>query len=599
MQQQKGGISVNTENIFPVIKKWLYSDKDIFVREVLSNACDAITKHKRLVSLGETAESAEPYAITVSVDKEAKTLTFSDNGIGMTADEVMTYINQIALSGAMDFISKYEGAENSDSGIIGHFGLGFYSVFMVADSAEIITKSYKDEPAVHWTCTESGEYTLEDGERESRGTDIILHVSDDEAEYLEHERIHHILDKYCAFMPYPITFGGENVNDTDPIWQRSPSDVTDEEYIALYKKLFDDYRDPLLWVHINADYPLNFKGILYFPAKKNDYESYESKIKLFYNSVFVSDNIPEACPSYLINLQGVLDCPELPLNVSRSYLQSDAYIKRVAQHIAKKVADKLNALYNNEREKYEQIWEGIKPFIEYGCIKDEKFSDRVSDVVLFKKHSGGYCTLAEYVGDRTECTVYYASDINEQHYYIDLFEKKGETVLVCDMMLDNSYCSYIESKKPGIKFLRVDAAVGKLDGDNEADGDEKLKELFALAINDEALEYEFVALEDTAAPALISSDESSRRMSDMMRMYAQMGEGMTDAFPVKETLAINVNSAIIKKISQLYADDEQAQQKAKRMARHVWLSAKLLSGKLDKALMLEYVTLNNELLTEI
>lgn len=599
MQQEKGGISVNTENIFPVIKKWLYSDKDIFVREVLSNACDAITKHKRLVSLGETAESAEPYAITVTADKEAKTLTFSDNGIGMTADEVKTYINRIALSGAMDFISKYEGAENSDSGIIGHFGLGFYSVFMVADSAEIVTKSYKDEPAVHWTCTESGEYTLEEGERASRGTDIILHVSDEEAEYLEHERIHHILDKYCAFMPYPITFDGESVNDTDPIWQRNPSDVKDEEYTALYKKLFNDYRDPLLWVHINADYPLNFKGILYFPAKKNDYENYESKVKLFYNSVFVSDNIPEACPPYLINLQGVLDCPELPLNVSRSYLQNDAYIKRVAQHIAKKVADKLNALYNNEREKYEQIWDGIKPFIEYGCIKDEKFSDRVSDIVLFKKNSGGYCTLSEYMGDRTECTVYYATDVNEQHYYVDLFEKKGETVLVCDMVLDNSYCSYTEGKKSGVKFMRVDAAVGNLDGNDEAEGDEKLKEAFALATNDEALEYEFVALDESAAPALISADEDSRRMSDMMRMYAQAGGETFSPFPVKETLAINVSSPIIKKISELYAGDADSCEKAKKIARHVWLSAKLLSGKLDKALMLEYVTLNNQLISEL
>lgn len=599
MQQEKGGISVNTENIFPVIKKWLYSDKDIFVREVLSNACDAITKHKRLVSLSEASESAEPYAITVSVDKDAKTLTFSDNGIGMTADEVKTYINQIALSGAMDFISKYESAENSDSGIIGHFGLGFYSVFMVADSAEIVTKSYKDEPAVHWTCTEAGEYTLEEGERETRGTDIILHVSDDEAEYLEHKRLHYILDKYCSFMPYPITFEGESVNDTDPIWQRNPADVTDDEYKALYKKLFDDYRDPLLWVHINADYPLNFKGILYFPAKKNDYENYESKIKLFYNSVFVSDNIPEACPSYLINLQGVLDCPELPLNVSRSYLQSDTYIKRVAQHIAKKVADKLNALYNNERDKYEQIWDGIKPFIEYGCIKDEKFSERVSDIVLFKKNSGGYCTLKEYVGDRTECTVYYATDLTEQHYYVDLFEKKGETVLVCDMMLDNSYCTYIESKNSGVKFLRVDAAVGKLDGDDEAEGDEKLKEAFAEAIGDEALEYEFVSLDENSAPALISSDEESRRMSDMMRMYMQMGGEGTGGLPVKETLAINVASPIIKKLSDLYAGDDTDKQKAKRIARHVWLSAKLLSGKLDKALMLEYVELNNSLISEI
>jgi len=591
---EKGGISVNTENIFPVIKKWLYSDKDIFVREVLSNACDAITKHKRLVSLGEATESSEPYSISVAIDKDCGTITFSDNGIGMTSDEVKNYINQIALSGAMDFISKYEGSESANSGgIIGHFGLGFYSVFMVADTAEIITKSYTDAPAVHWTCNEAGDYTLEEGEREGRGTDIILHVAEDEKEYLDTDRMQTILDKYCAFMPYEIHFGDKVINDTDPIWQRNPADVTEDEYKDLYKKLFNDYRDPLLWVHINADYPLNFKGILYFPAKKTDYENYESKVKLFYNSVFVSDNIPEACPEFLINLHGVLDCPELPLNVSRSYLQSNAYIKKVSQHIAKKVADKLSGMFNNEREKYEAIWDGVKPFIEYGCIKDEKFSERVADVALFKKHSGGYTTLGEYIGDKKECTVYYATDVNEQHYYIDLFEAKGETVLVSDMVLENSFFTYMESKKTGVKFVRVDAAVNKLDGENEASGDDKLKEIFKSASCDDKLEYCFVSLDDSSAPALLSIDEESRRMADMMKMYAISSGEEENSFPVKETLNINVNSPIIKKLLALDAD------KANKVARHVWLSAKLLSGKLDKALMTEYVNLNNDLLINL
>ncbi len=590
---EKGGISVNTENIFPVIKKWLYSDKDIFVREVVSNACDAVTKHSRLVSLGEAAESAEPYLIKVKVDTDEGTLTVSDNGIGMTADEVRNYINQIALSGAMDFISKYETGENGGSSIIGHFGLGFYSVFMVADKAEIVTKSYKDEKAVHWTCTENGEYTMEECDRATRGTDIIMHISEDEKEYLNETRIKDILEKYCAFMPYEIKLGEETVNDTNPIWQRNPSDVTDDEYKEFYKKVFDDYRDPLMWVHINADYPLNFKGVLFFPQKKSDFETPESKIKLFYNSVFVADNINEVCPDFLINLHGVLDCPELPLNVSRSYLQNDTYIRRVSQHIAKKVADKLNFMFNDDREGFEKIWDGIKPYIQYGCIKDEKFSARVLDSILFKVNAGGYTTLKEYVGDREECTVYYTTDVNEQNYYVNLFEEKGEKVLVFDTLLDSNFSSYLESKNEKIKFARVDSAVDKLGEQGDENAKETLTQIFKDAIGDDKLTYSFAAMSSESAPALISVNEESRRMADMMRMYMQSG-GSENAFPVQESLLINTASPLISRLAA-----EQDKEKAAKIARHIWLSAKLLSGSISTKHLQEYVSLNNELLNNL
>ncbi len=590
---EKGGISVNTENIFPVIKKWLYSDKDIFVREVVSNACDAVTKHSRLVSLGEASESAEPYLIKVKVDTDEGTLTVSDNGIGMTADEVRNYINQIALSGAMDFISKYETGENGGSSIIGHFGLGFYSVFMVADKAEIVTKSYKDEKAVHWTCTENGEYTMEECDRATRGTDIIMHISEDEKEYLNETRIKDILEKYCAFMPYEIKLGEETVNDTNPIWQRNPSDVTDDEYKEFYKKVFDDYRDPLMWVHINADYPLNFKGVLFFPQKKSDFETPESKIKLFYNSVFVADNINEVCPDFLINLHGVLDCPELPLNVSRSYLQNDTYIRRVSQHIAKKVADKLNFMFNDDREGFEKIWDGIKPYIQYGCIKDEKFSARVLDSILFKVNAGGYTTLKEYVGDREECTVYYTTDVNEQNYYVNLFEEKGEKVLVFDTLLDSNFSSYLESKNEKIKFARVDSAVDKLGEQGDENVKETLTQIFKDAIGDDKLTYSFAAMSSESAPALISVNEESRRMADMMRMYMQSG-GSENAFPVQESLLINTASPLISRLAA-----EQDKEKAAKIARHIWLSAKLLSGSISTKHLQEYVSLNNELLNNL
>ncbi len=622
---EKGGISVSTENIFPIIKRWLYSEKDIFVREVVSNACDAITKHKRLVSLGEAKESESAYKADVKIDKANRTVTFTDNGIGMSEDEVKRYINQIALSGALDFISKYEGENSTGSGIIGHFGLGFYSVFMVAERVELNTKSFTDAPAVHWECDEAGQFSMKEGTRTERGTEIILHISDDEVGYLDSIKFKGILEKYCAFMPYEIHFLYEDkdevINDTNPLWQRNPADIKDEEYKEFYKKVFADYRDPLFWVHINADYPLNFKGILYFPAQRNDFEPLESEIKLFYNSVFVADNIKEACPDFLINLKGVLDCPELPLNVSRSYLQNNVYINKVAAHIAKKIGDRLNYLFSNDRENYEKIWDGIRPFIEYACMRDSKFYDRVGDIVLFKKHSGGYTTLSELnpateekaadsaeeakpesadakpeekaeAKEETKKNIYYATDAVAQSYYIDLFKKKGYEVLLCDMLIDANYLQFLENKNEKIRFLRVDADFSDINAGGEAD--KSLEKLFKKATGNDKLSVKFAALGETDAPALISVSEDSRRLSDMMKAY-RMGGSSGQDFPLEEVLTVNTNAPLIKKLSEKEKDKELSE----KLAKHIYMSALILSRRLSPSETTEYINLNTELLGKL
>ena len=618
---EKGGISVSTENIFPIIKRWLYSEKDIFVREVVSNACDAITKHKRLVSLGEAKESETAYKAEVKIDKANKTITFVDNGIGMSEDEVKRYINQIALSGAVDFISKYEGENSAGSGIIGHFGLGFYSVFMVAESVEMNTKSYTDAPAVYWECDQDGQFSMKEGKRTERGTEIILHIADDEVGYLDSVKLKGILEKYCAFMPYEIHLiyddKDEVINDTNPLWQRNPADIKDEEYKAFYRKVFLDYRDPIFWVHINADYPLNFKGILYFPAQRSDFEPLESEIKLYYNSVFVADNIKEACPDFLINLKGVLDCPELPLNVSRSYLQNNVYIKKVASHIAKKVGDRLNYLFNNERENYEKMWDGIKPFIEYACMRDAKFYERVNEIVLFKKHSGGYTTLSELNPPAEEAkaeektaeqaadteqkeenrepakkNIYYATDANAQSYYISLFKSKGYEVLLCDTLVDSNYLQFLEDKNENIRFLRVDADFTDINAGGEAD--KSLEKLFKKAVGSDKLTVKFAALGENDAPALITVNEDSRRISDMMRVYRMGGSGGSD-FPLEEVLTVNTNSPLIKKL----AEKSREKDLAEKMAKHIYMSALILSRRLSPSETTEYIQLNTELLSKL
>ncbi len=584
-----GSLSVDTEHLFPIIKKWLYSEKDIFIREVASNACDAITKHKRLISLGEAVDDNTNYRITFKVNKEERTITVCDNGIGMNAEEVEKYINNIALSGAVEFISKYEG--ESSSGIIGHFGLGFYSMFIVAEKVEMFTRSYKGGDGVHWICDTNGSYESELCTRERHGTEIIMHVADDELAYLDNEKLKAILERYCAFMPYDIVLvDGENetvINDTNPLWQKNPQDATDEEYNEFYKKVFNDYEDPLFSVHIVADYPLNFKGVLFIPRRKSSLDSPESEIKLFYNSVFVADNIKEACPDYLVNFKGVLDCPELPLNVSRSYLQNDAYIRKIAAHISKKVADKFNTLFNLEREKLEKNWRDIKTYFIYACIRDDKFGDRIRNNILFEKASGGYVTVSEYLNDKDEGDIYYTSDKQAQSYYLGLFQDKGVEVLVLDNVVETNFTQYFEAKNEKIKFKRIDSGFETV----ESDSKEKLTSLFSTAIGREGAEINFSSLGEAGAAALISLPEESRRFADMMRMYNFTSGNESFNLPNVENVTINTDNPIIKKLEAM--DDCEL---ANDLAKHVYLSAVLLSRTLTPEEAKELVRLNNKLL---
>ncbi len=575
-EMKKGGITVETEHIFPIIKRWLYSDKEIFLRELVSNASDAITKMKRLVSLSEAEGDSAPYRIDVKVNAEKKTLTISDNGLGMSEEEIDRYINQIALSGALEFIEKYE-KDGDDSGIIGHFGLGFYSAFMVADRVEIISKSFTDAPAVHWSCNEVGEYEMDKGERASRGTDIILHVTDEEADFLKKETLQRILDKYCAFMPIEIylTADGEDgdkpINDTTPLWLKNPSDCTPEEYNEFYKKVFADWQEPLFYIHINADYPLNFKGILYFPKPSHEYSNMEGQVKLYYNQVFVADNIKEVIPEYLMTLRGVLDCPELPLNVSRSYLQNSGYVSKISAHIIKKVADKINSLFNTEREKYEGIWDDIKPFVEYGCMRDKKFLDRVKGSVIYKTVDGSYMTLPEYTDKNTKepGTVFYATDNTRQSRYISLLKDEGIDVLLLDSIIDTQFITHLEQENPDVKFARCDSDVATaLKSDGETVENEVLKELFTEAVGKENVAITFAALKNEATPAMITLSEQDRRFADMMKLYAKD----MPAGNVGEKLVVNTKNSLIEKISEMLGDTSK-HDTAVLLARQVYMLA--------------------------
>lgn len=591
---KKGGIAVDTEHIFPIIKKWLYSEKDIFLREIVSNASDAITKLRRLESLGIRESSDEQYRVTVSLDRDAKTLTVEDNGIGMTEEELNKYICNIALSGAVDFIRQYENeAEGSKNGIIGHFGLGFYSAFMVSDRVEVITKSYTDAPAIHWSCDESGEYETSAGERDEHGTTVVLHIADAEAEYLSSAKIRAMLEKYCSFMPVHIYFhdvteeadsedakkrAEEPVNEIHPLWQKQPSECTDEEYKEFYRKVFLDYREPLFHIHINADYPLNFKGILYFPKLASEYETIEGQVKLYYNQVYVADNVKEVIPDYLLMLKGVLDCPELPLNVSRSYLQTNTYVSKVAAHIVKKVADKLCALCNTDRESYAGIWKDIAPFIEYACMKDKKFYDRTKNALLLNLTDGSAVTLEEYLASAKELhenTVYYATDRALQAQYVSLLEAQGIQVAIFDKPIDTQFASFWEQYAEGVKFMRVDSSLADaLKGDGEISESEALKSIFEELLGDK-VKVKFDSLKDDSIPVILNISEESRRMEEMMRFY-QMADG--PSFPTDTTLILNTASPLIKKLeTEAESDPQKAKDSASYLYRIALLSQKKFS----------------------
>ncbi|MBQ6789442.1 MAG: molecular chaperone HtpG [Clostridia bacterium] len=597
---ERGGISIELEHIFPIIKKWLYSEKEIFLREIVSNACDATTKLRRLVSLGEAKNiDADNAKIKVILNSGAKTITVTDEGIGMTEDELRRYICQIALSGAFDFIEKYESSEDTAAaGIIGHFGLGFYSSFMVSDTVDVITKSYTGAPAVMWTCHDDGSFDITTDFDDyadyigDYGTAIVMHINDEGAEFLSEFKLKEVLDKYCAFMPVEIYFENAEaevkedaevspVNDTSPLWQKNPSECTDEEYKEFYSKVFHDYKDPLFHIHLKADYPLNFKGILYFPKITSEFESLEGQVKLYYNQVFVADNIKEVIPEYLLMLKGVLDCPELPLNVSRSYLQNSGYVSKISAHITKKVADKLTGMFMSDREAYEKSWRDLKTFVEFGAMKDKKFCDRVKGAVLFEKCSGGYVTLEEYLEgakEKHENKIYYTTDKTAQSKYIAMLAVEGIEVVLLDKIIDTQYINTVEMTNEGVKFFRVDAEIADV---LKSDGD--VTELPAVAevfkkVSGDKTQIKFERFKDTSTPAMLHVSEESRRIEDMMRLYAMNGMD-TMNFPMDNsaTLTVNTASTLITKLADKCESDPAL---AEKMAGQIYSLCLLSQRKL-------------------
>lgn len=623
----KGNISVDSENLFPIIKKWLYSDKDIFLRELVSNGCDAVTKLKKLASIGEAQiDENEKFKVTVSIFKDAKKLVISDNGIGMTAEEIDKYINQIAFSGASDFLSKYKEEDDKGSQIIGHFGLGFYSAFMVADSVEIDSLSYQDgAKAAKWICDGSMEFDLTDGDRTERGTTITLNIAEDSKEFLEESTIRQILHKYCAFLPIEIYVevpedkhedhcdcGHDHdheheddtpsepkpINNTTPLWMKKPSECTDEEYKEFYRNVFMDFNEPLFWIHLNVDYPFNLKGILYFPKINHEFAGQEGQIKLYNNQVFVADNVKEVIPEFLMLLKGVIDCPDLPLNVSRSFLQNDGYVKKISSHITKKVADKLTSIYNNERANYEKYWDYINIFIKYGCLRDEKFYEKVKDVIIYKDIDGKYLTLDEYLDGKEEKDVYYVSDPQTQSQYINMFKNQGLNAVVLPSMMDTHFISLVEMKQTGVKFKRIDSAINDISDNTEKDDstkeqEEKLIEKFKNEIKDDTLKIEVQSLKDDSIPAVILLGEQSRRMQEMYKAYGQQMAGMADMFHDEFTLVLNSNNSLIKKIDTLNDED------ANLVIDHVYDLAKISHSPLPAEQMTKFIERSNKLLEKL
>lgn len=620
MTNQKGSISIHTENIFPIIKKWLYSDKDIFIRELISNGCDAVNKYKKLISLGEAKGNAdESYKIKVSIDKENSALIFEDNGIGMTAEEVEKYINQVAFSGAEDFFNTYKDKMNEENDIIGHFGLGFYSSFMVSKKVQIDTLSYKENATpVRWVSEDGLEFELTQSDnRETRGTTITLFLADDSKEFLEEYTVRNIIDKYCSFLPVDIyleTIKTEEtkedevvdttpINDTKPLWLKAPKDCTDEEYKEFYRKVFNTFEEPLFWIHLNVDYPFNLKGILYFPKLKNEFELIEGKVKLYNNQVFVADNIKEVIPEFLLLLKGVIDCPDLPLNVSRSFLQNDRDVSKISKHIVKKVADKLKSLYKNERENYEKFWDDIQVFIKFGCLKDESFYDKVKDSILFKTINSQYITLNDYLEnckEKHENKVFYVSNEEQQSQYIKLFKDYELDAVILDSTIDNHFISMIEFKNQGVSFNRIDADLSDILKDNDNEDNKEIKadieNLFKDIIGDRINTYSVESLKSEDTPAIILISEQSRRMAEMRSQFAGMDFGMS--FEEEKTLVINDNSSIVKKLV-LLKDDESKKEQVSLICNQIVDIALLSNKELDSKQLDEFIKRNNQLMSMV
>ena len=683
MAEKHGSLSINSENIFPIIKKWLYSDHDIFARELISNGCDAITKLKKLDVMGEyTLPDDYKAEVQVIVNPEEKTLKFIDTGLGMTADEVEEYITQIAFSGATEFLSKYKD-KTTDDQIIGHFGLGFYSAFMVADEVHIDTLSYKEGAApVHWTCDGGTEYDMQEGNKTTVGTEITLFLNDESTEFSNEYRMREIIEKYCSFMPVNIYLSKENapqeyetideaelrdddviverihedakteekendkgekevvevspakdkvkinkrpvsLSDPEPLWMKHPNSCTDEEYKEFYRKVFMDYKEPLFWIHLNMDYPFNLKGILYFPKINTEYDSIEGTIKLYNNQVFIADNIKEVIPEFLLLLKGVIDCPDLPLNVSRSALQNDGFVKKISEYITKKVADKLTGMCKTDRESYEKYWDDISPFIKYGCIKDSKFSDKMNDYILFKNIDGKYLTLKDCIEEnrkpedetKTEetvesteekkedgakdekepekTTIFYVTDEVQQRQYINMFREAKKDAVILKHNIDSAFISHLEQKDQTIQFKRIDADLTEeLRGEEATDEEtsKTLTEVFRDALKNDKLEVKVENLKNEKVAAMMTLSEESRRMQDMMKMYNMYGMDPS-MFGGQETLVLNANHPLV----QFVADNKDSD-KTPVICEELYDLAMLSHKQLSPEEMTRFVQRSNEIL---
>ena len=662
MATKTGSLSISSENIFPVIKKWLYSDHDIFYRELVSNGCDAITKLKKLELMGEYEKPEDlEYQIHVSVNPTDKTITVTDNGIGMTEEEVEEYINQIAFSGAQDFLNKYKDKANEDQ-IIGHFGLGFYSAFMVADKVTIDTLSYKKEAKpVHWESEGGTEFEMGDGDKETPGTTITLYLNEDSVEFSNEYRAREVLEKYCGFMPVPIYLdnataepqyetiekeeltekdtivetileeakteekeneNGEKevvevspakekykilkrpvaVNDINPLWNKHPNECTEEEYKSFYRKVFMDYKEPLFWIHLNMDYPFNLKGILYFPKINTEYDSLEGTIKLYNNQVFIADNIKEVIPEFLMLLKGAIDCPDLPLNVSRSALQNDGFVKKISDYITKKVADKLTGMCKTDRESYEKYWDDISPFIKFGCLKDEKFEEKIKEYVLFKDLNKKYLTLQDCLDDakeKHENVIYYVTDEKEQSQYINMFREEGLNAVIMNHNIDSPFISQLEQKKEGLKFMRIDADVTDTFKEtvNEEDAEafkadtEKLTDTFKKALGNDKLEIKVEKLKNDQVASMITVSEESRRMQDMMKMYNMYGMDPSAFGNNGETLVLNANHKLVQ-----YVLNNSEGDLTNKICEQLYDMASLTHGSLSPERMTKFVSRSNEIM---
>ncbi len=619
---EKGNLSINSENILPIIKKWLYSESDIFLRELVSNACDAITKLQKLCNMGEAEVSADTkYCVNVILDKESGTIKIVDNGIGMTADEIKEYITQIAFSGASDFINKYKDKIDEGGDIIGHFGLGFYSAFMVADKVQIDSLSYKDgATAAKWICDGGIEFEIGESDYDKRGTVITLYIGEDGKEFLNPFKIKEVLAKYCYFMPIEIYFEDveeakkaeaeteknddekssepKPINKTNPLWLKDPKDCSDEEYKEFYHQVFTDFNEPLFWIHLNMDYPFRLKGILYFPKLKHELDSIEGQVKLYNNQVFIADNIKEVIPEFLLLLKGTIDCPDLPLNVSRSFLQNDGYVTKMSKYITKKVADKLNSLFKKEREEYEKFWDDISQFIKYGCLREKDFYDKVKDSLLFKTTKGEYVTLNEYLDknkEKHENKVFYVTDEKQQAQYIKMFEDNGMEAVILDTKLDNPFMSAIEMYNNGVSFARIDADIADTLKNEESEDDkaltEKMETVFKDVLKKDDLKIKVESLKAYDVSGIIQLSEQSRRMKEMSSIYGMSFGDM----PADETLILNSNNNVVKLLAKIY-DDETRKDDVSLVCKQIYDLAIMSHKPLEMNEMTEFIARSNKIL---